>query len=122
MKKPWLKVFRGFTLIEMLVSIVIIAIVIVPVMMVLVRGTYSSSMISKREKALFVAQGEMEKVLSKKGVILRDTLYSKQEGNTLVYVKRKTENNEGLTTIFIEVYQDTTDSPLAKLRSLKLEM
>jgi len=121
-KKPWLKVFRGFTLIEMLVSIVIIAIVIVPVMMVLVRGTYSSSMISKREKALFVAQGEMEKVLSKKGVILRDTLYSKQEGNTLVYVKRKTENNEGLTTIFIEVYQDTTDSPLAKLRSLKLEM
>ncbi len=113
---------KGFTLIEVLVTIVIIAIVILPIMTVLTRGTHSSRMISKKERALFVAQLEMEKVLSKKGIALNDTVYSVKEGKSFFIVKRKTKNNEGLITLSIEIYQDTTDSPLARLKSLKTEM
>ena len=89
-------------------------------MTVLTRGTHSGRMISKREKALFAAQKEMEKMLSQKGISLKDTIYSVKEGNSLFFVKRKTSNNEGLITVFLEVYQDTTDNPLAKLKSLKI--
>ncbi len=113
---------KGFTLIEVLVTIVIIAIVVVPIMTILTRGTHSSRMITKKERALFVAQQEMEKVLSKKGIALNDTIYQIREGNSFFIVKRKTKNNEGLITLSIEIYQDTTDTPLARLKSLKMEM
>ena len=112
---------KGFTLIEMLVTIVIIAIVMIPLMTVLTRGTHSSRMITKRERALFAAQGEMEKILSKKGIALNDTVYQIQKGNSFFVVKRKTKNNDGLITLSIEIYQDTTDTHLARLKSLKIE-
>jgi len=90
-------------------------------MTVLTKGTRSGRMISRKERALFVVQQEMEKILSKKGIVLQDTIHSIQEGKSFFFVKRKTRNNEGLVTVSLEVYQDTTDVPLAKLKSLKIE-
>ena len=112
---------KGFTLIELLVTIVIISIVLLPVIIVLTRGTQSGRMISTREKALFVAQQEMEKMLSKKGVALSDTIYQIREGSSFFFVKRKIENKEGLINIIIVVYRDTTDIPLARLKCYKNE-
>lgn len=112
------RMFRGFTIIEVLISIVIIAIVILPVTTVLIKGTHSSRMVSKRGKAVFCAQEEMEKLLSIKGVVFSDSLYSVKRGNSPFFIKREVKNNQGLLTISIRVYQDTTEAPLAKLRVL----
>ncbi|MCK4233698.1 prepilin-type N-terminal cleavage/methylation domain-containing protein [candidate division WOR-3 bacterium] len=120
-KKPWQIMSKGFTLIELLITIVIISIVLLPVIIVLTRGTQSGRMISTREKALFVAQQEMEKMLSKKGVALSDTIYQIREGSSFFFVKRKIENKEGLINIIIVVYRDTTDIPLARLKCYKNE-
>ena len=103
---------KGFTMIEMLITIAIIAIA------VLSRGTYSNRMISKKEKAVFIAQGEMEKLLSVKGVVFSDSIYSVKRGNSHFFIKREVKDNQGLLTISIRVYQDTTEVPLAKLRVL----
>jgi len=108
----------GFTLIEVLIAIVIIAIVILPVTTILIKGTHSSRMVSKRQKAVFSAQEEMEKLLSVKGVVFSDSVYSVEQAKSIFYIKREVKNNQGLLTISIRVYQDTTEAPLAKLRVL----
>ena len=105
-------------MIEMLITIAIIAIAVTPIIAVLSRGTYSNRMISKKEKAVFIAQGEMEKLLSVKGVVFSDSIYSVKRGNSHFFIKREVKDNQGLLTISIRVYQDTTEVPLAKLRVL----
>jgi prepilin-type N-terminal cleavage/methylation domain-containing protein len=112
---------HGFTLIEVLVTIVIIGIVITPIMVVLIKGTRSGRMISKREQGLFIAKREMEKALSEGGTVLKDSLYTVRESNSFFFVKKKMKNDDGLITISMKVYQDTTDAPIAKFKCLSLE-